>query len=260
MTVFAFELKRGRLSLIIWTAVIVFMLCITVLIYPQMASQMATVTDMFADMGAFSTAFGMDKLNFGEFIGYFAVECGNVLGLGGALFAAIMGISAIAKEEKERTAEFLYTQPLSRTRVVAEKYAALIVQILILNAVVCGAVIACAAAIGETADIGTMLLLMLAYLLLQLEIASICFGISAFLRGGGIAIGLGLALLLYFMNIISNITEDAKALKYVTPFAYADGADITASGTLNMKYLAVGAALALAGVAAAFVKYRRKDL
>jgi ABC-2 type transport system permease protein len=52
-------------------------------------------------------SFGMDKLNFGEFMGYFGIECGNVLGLGGALFAALAGISALAKEEKDRTAEFL---------------------------------------------------------------------------------------------------------------------------------------------------------
>ena len=34
-------------------------------------------------------------------MGYFGVECGNVLGLGGALFAAVVGASAIAKEERE---------------------------------------------------------------------------------------------------------------------------------------------------------------
>ena len=113
MAVFVQELKRSRLALIIWTAVIAFMLCITVFIYPQMKNQMADVTKAFYDMGDFSSAFGMDKLNFGEFMGYFAVECGNTLGLGGALFAAIVGISALAKEERDGTSEFLFTQPVS---------------------------------------------------------------------------------------------------------------------------------------------------
>ena len=91
MTIFWHEMKRGKSSLLIWTTVICFMLGVCVLIYPEMAAEMDIVSDMFANMGSFSSAFGMDSLNFGEFMGYFAVECGNQLGLGGAMFAAIMG-------------------------------------------------------------------------------------------------------------------------------------------------------------------------
>lgn len=61
---------------------------------------------VFAQMGGFSQAFGMDRLNFGEFLGFFSIECGNMLGLGGAFFAALCGISALSKEEREHTAEF----------------------------------------------------------------------------------------------------------------------------------------------------------
>ncbi len=96
MTLFFHELKRNRVKLAVWTAIIAFMLCISILIYPQMTSQMGDMGDMFSQMGEFSSAFNMDKINFGEFKGYFAVECGNVLGLGGAFFAAIMGVTALA--------------------------------------------------------------------------------------------------------------------------------------------------------------------
>ncbi|MER2128192.1 ABC transporter permease subunit [Solibacillus sp.] len=37
-----------------------------------------------------------------------------MLGLGGGFFAALLGISALADEEKNRTAEFLLTHPISR--------------------------------------------------------------------------------------------------------------------------------------------------
>ena len=97
MTLFFHEIRQNRLSLIIWTSVISFMLAVCVIIYPEMKGQMNEMTAMFSDMGSFTEAFGMDELNFGEFMGYFGVECGNVLGLGGANFAAILGISALAK-------------------------------------------------------------------------------------------------------------------------------------------------------------------
>ena len=133
MTIFLHELRQNKIALIIWSVAISYMLGICVIIYPEMSSQMGDISEMFADMGAFSSAFGMDQLNFGEFMGYFAVECGNVLGLGGALFASIVGASALAKEEKDHTAEFLLTHPISRTRIITEKLTAAFTQVCILN-------------------------------------------------------------------------------------------------------------------------------
>lgn len=260
MHLFWHEMKRNRLSLLIWTAAIGFMLGICVVIYPEMAPQMSEMTDMFADMGNFTAAFGMDQLNFGEFIGYFAVECGNVLGLGGALFAAVLGISALAKEEKDGTAEFLLTHPVSRERIFGEKLLSVFAQILILNVVVAGVCLGLTASIGEGAQIEKLLLLFVAYWLLQVQIGVMTFGISAFLRNGGLATGLGLAFGLYFLNILSNLTEEAKDLKYLTPFGYTEGAYIIKEQALELKYLAVGAVLAVGFVIAGFLQYRKKDI
>lgn len=260
MTLFKHELRQGRNTLMIWTAVIAFMMGLCVLIFPEMESQMNEISGMFSDMGSFSAAFGMDKINFGEFIGFFGVECGNILGLGGAFFAALLGISALAKEEKEQTAEFLLTHPISRSKVVLTKLCSVFVQIAILNAVVVGVVALTTAIIKETPDIKTITLLLLAYFILQIEIATVCFGISAFISRGGLGIGLGIAALFYFLNIVANLTEDAKFLKYITPFGYTEGADIIASGSIEIKYLLVGLALTLISVITAFCKYCKKDI
>ena len=260
MTVFKHELRQGRIALIIWTTAISFMLGICIVIYPEMSTQMGDISAMFADMGSFSQAFGMDKINFGEFLGFFGVECGNVLGLGGAFFAALLGISALAKEEKEHTAEFLLTHPVSRTRVITEKLCAVIVQIVIMNLAVIAVTALSVLIIGEEADIKTFALLFLSFFLMQLEVAAVTFGISAFLRRGSLGIGLGLAAVFYFMNIVANLIDETKFLKYITPFGYTESADIIADGALNGGYLAVGMALAAIGVILAFWKYGRKDI
>ena len=260
MTVFKHELRQGRSALIIWTASISFMLGVCIVIYPEMSTQMGDISAMFADMGSFSQAFGMDRINFGEFLGFFGVECGNVLGLGGAFFAALLGISALAKEEKEHTAEFLLTHPVSRTRVIAEKLCAVIVQIVILNLAVIAVTALSVLIIGEEADIKIFALLFLSFFLMQLEVAAVTFGISAFLRRGSLGIGLGLAAVFYFMNIVANLIDETKFLKYITPFGYTESADIIADGALNGGYLAVGMALAAIGVILAFWTYGRKDI
>ena len=260
MTIFKHELRQGRSALIIWTAAISFMLGVCIVIYPEMSTQMGDISAMFADMGSFSQALGMDRINFGEFLGFFGVECGNVLGLGGAFFAALLGISALAKEEKEHTAEFLLTHPVSRTRVITEKLSAVIAQIVILNLAVIAVTALSVLIIGEEADIKTFALLFLSFFLMQLEVAAVTFGISAFLRRGSLGIGLGLAAVFYFMNIVANLIDETKFLKYITPFGYTESADIIADGALNGGYLAVGMALAAIGVILAFWKYGRKDI
>ncbi len=260
MSVFFHEMRQGRRAFVIWTCALSFMLGVCVVIYPEMSSQMGDISAMFADMGAFTAAFGMDQLNFGEFMGYFAIECGNTLGLGGALFAAIFGANALAKEEKEHTAEFLLTHPISRTRIVFEKFAAVIAQIILLNLAVAAVCTAAILLIGETPKASAIALLFLAYLLLQLEIAAIAFALSAFMRTGAAGAGIGMALGLYFLNIVANLTEESEFLKYITPFGYTDGAKIISDGAIPLGYLAVGMLLAALGILTAFWHYRKKDI
>lgn len=260
MTLFLHEIKRCRVSFIVWSVVLAFMLGVCIIIYPEMSSQMSEVSDVFSNMGEFSAAFGMDELNFGEFMGYFGVECGNTLGIGGAIFAAITGMAALAKEEKDRTAEFLLTHPISRTKIVLAKLLSVITQVLIVNAVIIAVTSICIVIIGEEPEIKTLALLFLAYLLMQLEITVITFGISAFLKSGGFGIGLGLAMSFYFMNIVSNLTEEIEFLKYLTPFGYTDSAFIIKEQALEIKYLAVGFAFAVFSIISAFWKYNKKDI
>lgn len=103
-------------------------------------------------------------------------------------------------------------------------------------------------------------LLHLAYLLLQIEIAGICFGISAFLRRGSLGAGLGIAALLYAMNLIANIAKPASFLTWITPYAYCDGAEIMLKGQLDGVRILIGTGIGIVGISAAFLQYSRKDI
>lgn len=260
MTVVKHELRQGKTAFVIWTIAIAFLLSVCVLLFPEMKGEAEAVGDVFSSMGSFTAAFGMDRLDFGTLTGFYAVECGNVLGLGGAFFASLIGIAVLAKEEKGRTAEFLLTHPISRARVITEKLAAVIAQIVVMNLVILGCSFLSMAVIGEQIPWKEVLLMHFAYFLLQLELAGICFGISAFLCRGSIGIGLGLAALMYVLNLIANMTERAAFLKYITPFGYCEGADIVADGRLAAAKIALGMLFACTGIAAAYIRYCRKDI
>lgn len=260
MTIIRHELKQGWKSLAIWTAAIGFFVVICIFMYPEMKGEMDDVSDMFSSMGAFTAAFGMDRLNFGTLTGFYAVECGNIVGIGGAFFAALIAIGALAKEEKERTAEFLLAHPISRVRLITGKLAAVIIQIIIMNVIVFVMSFVSIAIIGEDIPWKEISLLHLAFLLVQVELAGICFGISAFLRRSGLGIGLGIATIMYFLNIVANISESAEFLKYITPFGYAEGADIVANGSLDVKMILPGMCFGVVGIVAAYWKYSKKDI
>ena len=260
MTVYIKELKQSFVSWLIWTCSIAFMLLVCVMMFPQMKSQMNSITDVFANMGGFTQAFGMDQLSFGELMGFYGVECGNVLGMGGGFFAALAGVTVLANEEKEHTAEFLLTNPVSRFSVITQKLFAVVTQIVFMNLIILLISLMSIYIIGEKPDMPEFLLLHIAYLILQLEIGCICFGISAFIRRGGIGIGLGTALLLYFLNIIKNISESAEFLKYITPYSYADASEIISEAKLEINLILIGAVIALAGIAAGYIKYIKKDI
>lgn len=220
MTLVKHELRQGRTAFLIWTAAIGFLLSVCIFLFPEMKGQMDSVNDVFASMGSFTAAFGMDRLNFGTLTGVYAVECGNVLGLGGAFYAALCAVGILSKEEKERTADFLLTHPVSRTRIITEKLIAVLIQITAMNIIIYALSVGSIAAVGEEIPWKEISLLHIAYYLLQLELAGICFGISAFLHRGSVGIGLGIAAVMYFLNLIANISETAEFLKYITPFGY----------------------------------------
>lgn len=260
MTILKHELRQGRTSFWIWTGVIGVMLSVCVFLYTEVRGEMDAVTDLFSSFGSFTAAFGMDRLNFGTLVGFYAIECGSMLGLGGAFYAAISAVSMLSKEEVNKTADFLLSHPISRRRILLEKLLAVFAQLSMMNVIAFLLSILSILAIGEQIPWTELSLLHLAYYLLQLEIAGICYGISAFVKRGSVGIGLGVAVLFYFISLISNLTESARFLKYFTPFSYCDGADIIADKSLDLGLIAIGAAACLAGVAAAWIQYDRKDI
>ena len=260
MTLVKHELRQSKISFLIWTAAIGFLLAVCVFLFPEIKKEMGSMSKVFSSMGSFTAAFGMDKLNFGTLSGYYAIECGNVLGLGGAFYAALCAVSILSKEEKDRTAEFLLTHPVSRVRIITEKLAAVLIQITALDLIIYAISAASMAAIGEDIPWTEISLLHLSYYIMQLELACICFGISAFLRKGSTGIGLGIAAVMYFLNLIANISESVKFLKYITPFGYCDGADIVSDVKLDVTKIAIGTAIGVIFVTAGYIKYTKKDI
>ena len=260
MTFIKHELKMNLKSLLIWTLAVGGMIFCFMLVFPVMEDSVGEISEAYSQMGDFSVAFGMDRINMGTPMGFFGVEIGAVLSLGGSMFAAITGIGMLAKEEGGHTTEFLFVTPNKRTYFITSKLVAGIMLIVIFNAMCMLLGIAGFICIGEELEWKQYILFFLAQLLMNLQIYGMCFGISAFLKKNNIGLGIGIAMLLYFVNLFANITEEVERLHYITPFSYADAADIFTTETLKEEYLVPGMIIMFVVIEIGYMKYKEKDL
>ena len=86
MTILKKEIRQGLLPFGIWTGATAFLVAVCVFLFPEIQEEINSVSDMFANMGSFSAAFGMDRLSMGEPMGFYGIECGNILGIGGGFW------------------------------------------------------------------------------------------------------------------------------------------------------------------------------
>jgi len=260
MTLIKHEIKANLKTLLIWGLTVGGMNFLMMLIFPSVKEQMAGMVEMYANMGSFSQAFGMDKINFTTPLGFYGIEAGAVLSLGGSMFAAILGTGMLAKEEGAHTAEFLFTTPHTRTYHIALKAVALGLLVLLFNLLAIGFGYGSFLAINETLEGNEFALYHLAQLCMHLQIAYLCFAVSAVLKRSAMGLGIGLAILLYFVQIFVNISDKVEFLKYFTPFYYSDAAEIFYSGELQLNLMFIGGITTILFLVFGFTYYRKKDL
>lgn len=260
MTLYIHEMKMNLKSLIIWTLCVGGLCFGCILLYTSLEDSLQGIAEAYSNMGAMSTALGMDKMSLATLTGFYATEVAMMHGLGGAMFAAILGTGMLSKEEAGHTSEFLNTFPIRRKQVVIEKYIALISNILLFNLVCTVMYVLGFVMMGEELMGKEMALYHLAQFVMQAEIGTVCFIISAFSRKNMMGAGLGIAILMFAADMMCRIIPAIENVKYITPFYYSNGADIFTSGKIDGVMLAIGIGIMVAAFVAALIKYQKKDL
>lgn len=260
MTLYRHEMKMNAKILFLWTLCVGFMCFGCMLLYTSLEDSIQGIADSFSDLGAMSAALGMDKMSLATLTGYYATEIAMMHGLGGAMFAAILGTGFLSKEESAHTTEFLNVLPVNRNKILLSKYLALVSNVLLLN-IICLALYCLGFLVmGESISGKEMLLYHLAVCLMQLEIGTVCFFFSACTRKNSVGLSLGVTILLFAADMMCRIVPAIENVKYVTPFYYANAADIFTEGKINGAMLAIGIGIVALSYAAAWIIYEKKDL
>ena len=121
MNIFKFEFKRQFKSLIIWSIVCSALVIMFMALFPSMKDM--GMQELVGDkLGAMPStlleAFNIDEMmdfsNIKDYMGY----CLQYIVMAAGIYGLILGASALSKEEKDGTIEFLYSKPITRNKIV----------------------------------------------------------------------------------------------------------------------------------------------
>lgn len=259
-TLYKHEMKTYIKSLLIWVICVGGMGFACILLFSSMKESMEGMAESFASMGGFSDAFGMSRLSIATLAGFYATEIGTIHGLGGAMFAAIISTVILSKEEDGHTSEFLFSLPVKKSSVVTAKWAAVFSHVLLFNILCVGLYLCGILALGEEISMQEFFLYHLMQFVMQLEICAVCFAISAFMKKNKLGLGLGIVLLFYAYDLIARVIPDLSDYKIISPFSYANAADIFSTGEIETAATCIGVGVLVIGVFLAYGVYTKRDL
>ena len=259
-TVLKHEVKINIKLFMIWFVCVAGMGFACILMFSGMEEDMEGMAEGFASMGAFADAFGMSTLSIGTLVGFYATEIGVIHSLGGSMFGAILSTTMLSKEEDGHTGEFLLTLPVSRTKVVMAKWIGVVALIALFNLCCTGVYVLGFFAVGEEIPTREFVLFHGMQFMLHIEIAAICYVVSAFSKKNKLGVGMGIVLLAYAFDLMARVIPDLKDFIAVSPFSYANASDIFSKADFRYEAVVLGIGVILGSLAAAFVHYNRKDM
>lgn len=254
------ELRSNRKAWMIWTFIIALFDFSMMLLYPSLQESMADMAATYEKMGSFAIAFGMDQLNIATPIGFYGMYVGVMLSLCGALYAAILGTGILAKEEGGHTAEYLCTLPMSRITIVCKKVISIVILVIAFDFVNLLFGMLGLTLIDADFELKTLLIYHFGQTVFHFEIAVIGTFISACTRKLNLGLGLGIALLLYFLDMMARVIDQLQGFKYITPYYYSNATDVLTKGKIDHGLLAIGLVVTIACIVLANVIYDRRDL
>ncbi|MBT2679956.1 ABC transporter permease subunit [Bacillus sp. ISL-35] len=263
MNLFKRELKGNRKALIIWCIGVIFMVASGMAKYSSLEGNGQSMNALMADMPkSLQAIMGTGSLDLSTPIGYFGVLF-LYLAVMAAIHAAMLGSNIIAKEERDKTVEFLLVKPISRTWMISAKLSAALVNILIFNLVTLAASVGMVGKYTEGEDItGEIALLMIGMFILQLIFLVIGTAIAAVLKNAKKATSLatGILLFLFILSIAIDLNEKLDGLKFLTPFKYYDAKLVLEEGGFEPVYLGLSGLLLFVLTVVTYVFYRKRDM
>lgn len=263
MNIFLKEMKSYRKSLVFWSIGIFLMVASGMVKYESLASSGQHMNEMLAGMPKSMLAvLGIGDFDISTATGYYGLLFIYLL-LMATIHAAMLGATIIAKEERDKTSEFLFVKPVSRNRVITAKLLAAFLNILILNLVT---FVSSVGLVGKysngevvTKDIAITMAGMFILQLLFMVIGSSLAAVKKKSKSAA-SLATGVLLLTYVISVAIDLNEKIEGLKYLTPFKYFEAKNVMFGGGFEFIFVLLSGILIAVLTAATFLFFKKRDL
>lgn len=262
MNIYLRELRSGLKPFTFWT------LGLCVLVFAGIAKftgmeaageSMRSVLDALPKIAL--AAFGGSNVDLFSFSGYFAILAFFAL-VCVAIYSSWLGGAAVSRETVDKTAEFIFTKPRSRSYILTAKFAAELTYLTGFCAAFCVFSLVSAKMVGADA-VRVILLYTAACFVTGLAFFALSAFLSAlFIRAEAGARAANLAVLAaYGFSVVYDMLDTGAAafIRSFAIFKYFPGAEM-AEGKFSLPFLALALIIAAAALAAAYACFNKKDI
>ena len=256
------ELRSNLKSMIIWSLAIGFLVTVWMIEFEAFAGNPAIDEFMKSMPQGVLAAMGMGEADFASLEGFIsAIFLYIYLILG--IQAVFLGSSIISKEERDKTAEYLFSLPISRPKIIKGKITSAIINLFILNIVALVALVLSTTNYERSEDFYLFIALSnLAVFIIQMIFLSIGMLVASvnkrYKKSGNISITI--LMISFSISSLMNMVDSLDFLKYITPFKFFDSSYILKELRLEPISIVISLLIIVCGIGGTLIFYPRRDL
>ncbi|MEE9389709.1 MAG: ABC transporter permease subunit [Candidatus Aminicenantaceae bacterium] len=262
------ELKRNRNSFIAWSIFIIAVILMEMGFYRLfMKEEMLGLMKTFFENPFWKnimSAFGMSLDMLTNVLGYYAARSAIYIILLGTFFSIMLAGKILALEEREKTAEFLLTKPVTRLEIVRSKLAVFFTYLLLLNVIILFVGFIGLEIFKGDSDYRPVAFLIHSFysFLLMLTFGAIGLFLSLLIKRGRPITNLLIGIVFggYLIDILSQVTASTDKLGYLSPFKFIDTGVLRPDYGLEWWRVVYFLGLSLVLITITFVIYKKKDI
>lgn len=264
MNIFKFELKGYIKSIFIWAGSIMFFLILYMAFFPSLAADpeiFTTMIEAFPDEVMAMMGINPD-LPMMTIMGYYSLTMSFVL-IPVAIQASNYGFSILSMEERELTADFLLTKPISRRKIFLSKFSAAFIALTATNiSLWVSTLLAFTIFKGnENPEMYKVIVLLSSIVLFQLFFLTVGMMISMMVKKVSSVISFSMALG-FGMFILSSLGKmlSSKFLDILSPYNHFDPGFILVDGTYDIIPTIISVSIIITSFVVSYFLYLRRNI
>lgn len=263
MNLFWREIKAQRKALMIWCIGALVLVAAGMNKYSIYSTSGQSMNEVISKMPkSLQVLLGTGSFDLSTADGYFGFLF-IYLVLMATIHAALLGSTIIAKEERDRTSEFLIVKPISRSRIITAKLLAALTNVVLLNFITLISSILIVDYYGKgESHSGNIVILMAGMFILQLIFMLLGSGIGASLKHPKTAPSFTAIVLFaaYLLSLLIDLNSKLEFLQYVTPFKFFEAKNILAENSLSPVFILLSIVIIAVLLKVTYSFYQKRDL